>query len=79
MPTRPNTKKQFHVFGQRVVFDSNQEKVLEAAIFAEQMYSAWDPFNDSTWRVHLTVHDLDHVPAPPPERLIAQDPLHGRG
>jgi hypothetical protein len=73
----PKYEKTIHVFGQRVVFDSNQEKVLEAAIFAEQMYSAWDPFNDSTWRVHLTVHDSDHEPAPPPERLI--DLVHYTG
>jgi len=73
----PKYEKTIHVFGQQVVFDSNQEKVLEAAIFAEQMYSTWDPFNDSTWRVHLTVHDSDHEPVPPPERLI--DLIHYTG
>jgi hypothetical protein len=53
-----------------VIFDSNYEKVLEAAALAEQMYSAWEPRGESFWRVHLTVHDLEPKPPPPPERLI---------
>lgn len=73
----PKYEKTIHIFGQRVIFDSNQEKVLESAIFAERMYSTWDSLNDSTWRVHLTVHDSDPEPAPPPERLI--DLIHYTG
>ena len=38
----PKYEKTIYVFGQRVVFDSNHEKVLEAATFAEQMYSTWE-------------------------------------
>jgi hypothetical protein len=64
----PKYEKTIHVFGQRVVFDSNHEKVLESATFAEQMYSTWDSSNDSIWRVHLTVHDSNPMPAP--ERLV---------
>ena len=70
---RANTLKYertIHVFGQPVVFDSNHERVLESASLAEQMYSAWDSRNESAWRVHLTVHDSEHQPTQPPERLI---------
>lgn len=63
-------EKSIHVFGQRVIFDSNHEKVLDSAIFAEQMYSTWDSLDNSTWHVHLTVHDADPKPAPAPERLV---------
>jgi len=73
----PKYEKTIHVFGKRVLFDSNHEKVLDAAIFAEQMYSAWDSPDDSAWRVHLTVHDSDHEPVPPPERLV--DLIHYAG
>ena len=59
-----------HVFGQRILFDSNDEKVLDSARFAEQMYSSWDLQSEATWRVHLTVHDLEPHPAPAPERLV---------
>lgn len=73
----PKYEKTIHVFGRAVIFDSNQEKVLEAATLAEQMYSSWDSRNESVWRVHLTVHDPDPAPAPPPERLI--DLVHYAG
>ena len=63
-------EKTIHIFGQCIVFESNHEKVLDAAAFAEQMYSSWDSLDDSTWRVHLTVHDLDPQPSPAPERLV---------
>ena len=66
----PKYEKTIHVFGQRIVFESNLEKVLDTAAFAEQMYSSWDSLDDSTWRVHLTVHDLDPQPSPAPERLV---------
>src|SRR5690349_20136063 len=66
----PKYEKTIHVFGKRVVFDSNHEKVLDSAIFAEQMYSTWESLNDSTWHVHFTVNDADPEPAAPPERLI---------
>jgi hypothetical protein len=66
----PKYERIIHVFGQPVIFDSNHEKVMEAASLAEQMYSAWDARDDSVWRVHLTVHDSEHQPAHPPERLI---------
>jgi hypothetical protein len=73
----PKYEKTIHVFGKRVLFESNHEKVLDAASFAEQMYSTWDSSDDSTWRVHLTVHDSDPQPAPPPERLV--DLIHYAG
>jgi hypothetical protein len=66
----PRYEKTIHVFGHPVIFDSNHENVLEAATFAEQMYSRWDPHDESVWHVHLTVHDPDPLPAHPPERLI---------
>jgi hypothetical protein len=66
----PRYEKTIHVFGQPVLFDSNNENVLEAAIFAEQMYSTWDSANEAAWRIHLTVHDSNPLPGPPPERLI---------
>jgi hypothetical protein len=34
------------------------------------MYSTWGSLDDSTWHVHLTVHDPDPKPAPAPERLV---------
>jgi hypothetical protein len=73
----PKYQKTIHVFGRAVIFDSNHENVLDAATFAEQMYSSWDSRDESVWRVHLTVHDPDHQPAPPPERLI--DLVHYAG
>jgi hypothetical protein len=75
--TVPKYEKSIGVFGERVVFDSNHKNVLEAAAFAEQMYSAWEPRGESFWRVHLTVHDLETSPPPPPERLI--DLVHYAG
>jgi hypothetical protein len=66
----PKYEKMIHIFGQPVVFESNHAKVLDSATFAEEMYSTFDPQNDSAWHVHLTIHDLDPKPAPPPERLI---------
>jgi len=73
----PSYERTIHVFGQPVVFDSNHENVLESAILAEQMYSTWDLRDNEVWRVHLTVHDPDPRPAPPPERLI--DLIHYAG
>ena len=73
----PRYEKTIHVFGQPVIFNSNHENVLEAATFAEQMYSTWDSANKSAWRIHLTVHDPDPEPIPPPERLI--DLIHYAG
>jgi hypothetical protein len=73
----PKYEKTIHVFGQPVLFDSNHENVLQAAAIAEQMYSSWEPRGESNWRVHLTVHDPDPLPAPPPERLI--DRVHYAG
>ena len=70
-------EKTIHVFGQPVHFDSNYENILEAAALAEQMYSSWDSHDESIWRVHLTVHDPDPLPASPPERLI--DRVHYAG
>jgi hypothetical protein len=66
----PKYEKTIHVFGQPVLFDSNHEKVLEAATLAEQMYSTWDVHGEEVWRVNLTVHDPDPLPEVPPERLI---------
>lgn len=70
--TAPRYKKTIHVFGHPVLFDSNHEKVLEAATIAEQMYSSWHASSDSIWRVHLTVYDAIDVAPLPPERLIDQ-------
>jgi hypothetical protein len=73
----PKYEKTIHVFGQRVTFDSNHENVLDSATFAEQMYSKWDSSDDSTWHIHLTVHDSDHELVPPPAQLI--DLIHYTG
>ena len=73
----PRYEKTIHVFGQPVIFDSNDERLLEAAAIAEQMYSIWDRHEDSVWRVHLTVHDSDPPAPPPPGRLI--DLVHYAG
>jgi hypothetical protein len=73
----PKYKKMIHVFGQPVLFDSNDEKVLESALLAEQMYSTWDSLDEPVWRVHLTVYDPGPEPVPPPERLI--DLIHYAG
>ncbi|HUE98568.1 MAG TPA: hypothetical protein VMN99_04895 [Anaerolineales bacterium] len=73
----PKYEKTIRIFGQPVIFDSNHEKVLEAATLAAQMYSTLDSRDESAWRVHLTVHDPDPSPAYPPERLI--DLVHYAG
>jgi hypothetical protein len=73
----PRYEKTIHVFGQPVVFDSNHERVLEAATLAEQMYSTWDVHEHEVWRVHLTVHDPVPLPGVVPERLI--DRVHYAG
>jgi hypothetical protein len=65
----PKFQKTIHVFGYPILFDSNHEKVLEAAIFAEEMYSVWAVQNEVSWRVHLTARSgLETTPAP--ERLV---------
>ena len=66
----PRYRKTIHVFGQPVVFESNQESIQESAALAEQMYSQWDFQDGPGWRINLTVHDSDPSLAPPPERLI---------
>ena len=73
----PMYEKTIHVFGHPVLFDSNHEKVLEAATLAEKMYSTWNIQGEDVWRVHLTVHDANPVPVPPPARLI--DLVHYAG
>ena len=73
----PRYEKIIHVFGQPVLFDSNHEGVLKAATLAEQMYSTRNVRDEPPWRVHLTVHDSDPQPPPPPERLI--DLVHYAG
>src|SRR5215208_445659 len=73
----PKHEKTIHVFGQPILFQSNHEKILDSAVLAEQMYSAWDANDESAWHVHLTVHDPAPVPAAPPERLI--DLIHYTG
>lgn len=73
----PEYQRTIHVFGQPVVVDSNHEKLLEAAVCAQAMYSAWDVQDAPAWRIHLTVHDRDPKPGPPPERLI--DLVHYAG
>jgi hypothetical protein len=73
----PKYEKTIHIFGHPVIFDGNHEGVLESATFAEQMYSTSALQDDSSWHVHLTVHDPDPLPPPPPERLI--DIIHYAG
>jgi hypothetical protein len=73
----PRYEKTIYVFGQPVIFDSNHAGVLKAASMAEAMYSNWEARAEPPWRIHLTVHDSDPMPAPPPERLI--DLVHYAG
>ena len=73
----PKYQRTIHIFGHPVVFDSNHPHVLDSATLAEQMYSTSDFQNESAWRVHLTVHDPDPIPGPPPERLV--DLIHFAG
>lgn len=73
----PRSERLIHIFGQPVLFDSNHAKVLDSATLAEQMYSTADSQDEAAWRVHLTVHDSDPRPAPPPERLV--DLVHYAG
>ena len=72
----PNYERMIHIFGRRVIFDSNHEKVLDCATLAEEMYSTSDSQTEPTWRVHLTVRSMPRL-APPPERLI--DLIHYNG
>ena len=65
----PKYERMIRIFGHPVIFDSNYEKVLDCANFAEQMYSTLDSQTQSTWRVHLTVRS-EAKPTPPPERLV---------
>jgi len=65
-------ERTIHVFGQPVLFDSNHAGALESATLAQHMYSTSDARDESPWRVHLTVHDSEPEPSPPPERLIDQ-------
>jgi hypothetical protein len=73
----PRYEKLIHIFGQPVLFDSNHERVLEAATIAGQMYSSGETVEGALWRAHLTVHDAGPEPAPPPDRLI--DLVHYAG
>jgi hypothetical protein len=73
----PKYEKRIHIFGHPVVFDSNHTTVLDSATLAEEMYSTFDPQNNSAWRVHLIVHDSKPEALPLPERLI--DFLHYAG
>jgi hypothetical protein len=72
----PKYERTIRIFGHPVLFDSNHEKVLDCANFAEQMYSTLDSQTQSTWRVHLTVRSQrpdgfsGGQSTPPPERLI---------
>jgi hypothetical protein len=73
----PIYERLIHVFGHPVLFDSNQANVLDSAALAERMYSISEAQRQPAWRVHLTVHDPDPNPAPPPERLV--DLVHYTG
>ena len=75
----PRYERTIHVFGQRVRFDSNHEKVLEAAFLAEEMYSQWNALSDSTWHVHLTVHDWDPKAPSLPDHLVDSLQYAGAG
>jgi hypothetical protein len=69
-------ERNIRIFGQSVFFDSNYERVSDAATLAEEMYSTADPNNEMPWRVHLTVRSAPEA-ASPPERLI--DLIHYTG
>jgi hypothetical protein len=73
----PKYERTIRIFGHPVIFDSNHPHVLDSATLAEGMYSTSDFQNESTWRVHLTVHDADPIPAAPPKRLV--DLMHFAG
>jgi len=73
----PKYERTIHIFGHPVIFDSNHPHILDSATLAEQMYSSTGFHNELTWRVHLTVHDPERMPAPPPERLV--DLVHFAG
>ena len=73
----PKYERMIHIFGHPVLFDSNHARVLDSASLAEKMYSTSDIQNGPVWRVHLTVHDSEPQPAPPPERLV--DLVHYAG
>jgi len=73
----PRYERMIRVFGQPVLFGGNHANVLEAATFAEQMYSTWDSPEKPVWRIHLAVRDPDPQATPPPERLI--DLIHYAG
>lgn len=73
----PKYERTIRIFGHPVIFDSNHPHVLDSATMAEQMYSTADFQNESTWRVHITVHDPNPIPAPPPKRLV--DLVHYAG
>jgi len=73
----PKYKKIIRVFGHPVIFDSNQETVLESATLAEEMYSTADFADEATWRIHITVpsrpQPFDQTQGKrdsPPERLV---------
>ena len=72
----PKYERTIHVFGQAVLFDSNDEKVLDSATIAEEMYSVAAWTDEPPWRVHLTVRSAPQS-APPPDRLI--DLIHYAG
>lgn len=72
----PKFQKTIQVFGHAVVFDSNYEKVLDSATFAEEMYSKTDFSDEPIWRIHITVPSQP-TPDSPPERLV--DLIHYTG
>ncbi len=72
----PRYQKVIRIFGHPVIFDSNHEKVLDSAMFAEEMYSTADFTDEPTWRIHITIPS--HLTADsPPQRLI--DLIHYTG
>src|SRR5512134_3143103 len=73
----PQYRKPIHIFGHPILFDSNHEGVLAAAVIAEEMYSSWSSRGESIWRVHLTVHDSP-PPPPPPRTTRRPRPLRRR-
>lgn len=62
-------QKTIRVFGHLVIFDSNHERVLDSAVFAEDLYSTAYFSDETIWRVHITV-PAESQAVPPPERLI---------
>jgi hypothetical protein len=70
-------RRTIHIFGQAVIFSSNQEQVLGSAQIAERLYSSAPANGEPPWKVSLVVHDGPGPVSAPPEGLV--DLLHYAG